>query len=107
MIMLTVGSVRPHSSEAIGLKWRGRKLAAAAIFLNVFFARAIFVNGTADSSGNSGGVWLIDSAPPASTARASPPRTAADAWATASIPLAQLRWTVSAGIACGTPAQIA
>src|SRR4051812_30579740 len=105
MIMLHVGSVRPHSSEAIGLKCRGRKLAAAAIFLNVLFALAILVNGTEDSSGNSSGVWLIDSAPPARIARASPPRTADAAWATASIPLAQFRCTVSAGVVCGTPAQ--
>ena len=56
---------------------------------------------------------LIDSAPPARmSARARPSSCAAAcatvaASATASMPEAQLRWTVSAGTCCGTPAHSA
>ena len=55
------------------------------------------------SEGNSSGSVLIDSAPPASTARAAPLRMREAASATASMPLAQLRCNVSPGTRCGTP----
>jgi hypothetical protein len=55
--------------------------------------------------GNWSGIWLMDSMPPASTSFASPEPMRWQAFATASMPEAQLRCTVTAGTRSGTPAR--
>ena len=68
------------------------------------FARMRPSSHSAYSGVNSSGIWLIDSIPPASTSEAPRASIRYAASATASIPEAQLRWTVAPGTRSGTPA---
>src|SRR3954463_5185778 len=99
MIISLVGSVRPTSNPAMGLKGRGRSEPMAPRRWKSVLARAILAIGPSVDIGKSRGIVLIDSAPPARMIgeeplvrpSALPARIRWAASATASIPDAQLR----------------